>query len=796
MIIRETAIRKTYFISKKNIHTFAILFLITGMCLNTFSLRAQDLTDIVRKNNKRDYREALSLQTDRDFYVSGEQVWFKIHKFNASTDKPDNVSRVVYIELLNRSGFPVNQMKIAISDPAASSTLLLSDTLSTGHYLLRAYTNWMKNFSQHDFAFKTIVVVHPDKIPSLPEEKNQMPETILFFPEGGKLLNGVRAGVLIKAINKTGYPVQTHGIIVDRQQDTVCRVHTSQDGVGIFFILPHRDQQYMLIAGNPPGRKRTFPIGHVDSTGFVLFRIPTVSRSALSLKVVRAPGGQGAKKCLLFIKKGGICSFLEDVIVTDSLTLRLVTDQLPPGVSDILLTSVRGDILASHRIFRPPDDTLQIRAITDKRKYGTREKVNVTISVTDCLHHPVASDLTVTVVKSGLLKHDRMDLDNRDLEKNYRLPGIPHSAMNIYTLFDFYPFPYTGSVSNITTSQPDIQYIPELEEKIMKGTITNYNTNQPLSQTKMFLSFIGKYAQNLIFSTDSSGVFFVNINQTGTRQIVIQPVDTETKNYYTVLAQDFLPGADHPLPGPYFPDTAQLDIFENMIISRQIEKIFRRYTRTDTIKKENRRSFSFYGEPVERIQLSNYIPLSTVREVIKEIVPYVSVYKRKGKSYLQMVSKYYGLTLNHPLVLVDGTPFNDIDQLLHLPASEIEAVEVVNLRYFFEHHLFMGIIHFITKKGNLQSLNPDPGIFRIEYPVLDQKCKAVFPRYDTGKVSHPLIPDFRNTLYWNPSLRTGKDGKATFDFFTSDEAGKYTLYIEGISSDGKKGTVTHNLIIE
>jgi hypothetical protein len=55
-------------------------------------------------------------------------------------------------------------------------------------------------------------------------------------------------------------------------------------------------------------------------------------------------------------------------------------------------------------------------------------------------------------------------------------------------------------------------------------------------------------------------------------------------------------------------------------------------------------------------------------------------------------------------------------------------------------------------------------------------------------------PDYRNTLYWNPSLSTDEKGNAGVTFYTSDEKGKYLITIDGISQDGK--TLTKQLVLE
>jgi hypothetical protein len=47
------------------------------------------------------------------------------------------------------------------------------------------------------------------------------------------------------------------------------------------------------------------------------------------------------------------------------------------------------------------------------------------------------------------------------------------------------------------------------------------------------------------------------------------------------------------------------------------------------------------------------------------------------------------------------------------------------------------------------------------------------------------IPDFRNTLYWNPSVKPDKEGKVSVEFWTSDITSVYEINIQGITKDGK-----------
>jgi len=745
----------------------------------------------VVQNNARRYRESLFLQTDRDIYIPGETVWFKVYKLNACDGTPGNFSRVVYLELLNRSGYPVNQIRIAINKASAASGFRLSDTLSTGKYLLRAYTNWMKNFSQSEFAFKTISVFNPDQAPADIYREDPETDTLFFFPEDGQYIAGTNTKVRFNAYNALQDPLPVSGALVNREGDTVCAVSTPGKRPGFFSFIPRIGEQYRFICQDATGRKTTDLPGKIDSAGIKLIAKKEYDESFLDFSIVSSPALQ-AGTCYLFVHKGGIYRFLRSIKPAKDKDFNLEKKLLPEGISEIILADKNGAIRSVRRIYIPPEDSILIGIRFDKKSYGPRERVSVTIHTTRGTFSPIKANLTVTIAKSGLIKNTRKNIRDRDAYQAYFLAGITDTRdINIHDFPDLLPFePFDTGDADILNLHT-IHYYPELENKLISGKITDFSSG-PMRRSEIFFSYVDKTARCRIFSTDSTGSFFININETGSRELVIQPYAYDMKNYYVELRQDFLPGAQHPLPGSYFPDTSQLTILENAVLTKQIKDIFSS-GRTGSENPERYHNYNFYGEPVHRVVLSDYIPLSDVREVIKEIVPWVSVHKRKGKTIFRMYSDVKDTPLSDPLVLVDGTPFTDLDQLLKLPASGIQAIDVINLRYFFGSHIFNGIIHFITTKGNLEPLELDPGIFRVDYPILDRPRKARFPEYHTETDPSLERPDFRNTLYWNPDLETGDDGTVTFAFYTSDEAGEYTVFVEGISPDGITGKTRYRL---
>jgi len=98
-----------------------------------------------------------------------------------------------------------------------------------------------------------------------------------------------------------------------------------------------------------------------------------------------------------------------------------------------------------------------------------------------------------------------------------------------------------------------------------------------------------------------------------------------------------------------------------------------------------------------------------------------------------------------------------------------------------------GIINIISRKGDLGALEFDLSTFRQEYDCLQEDYLPWYPDYSEDSLKMSPLPDFRNTLYWNPDLKTDVNGHASFEFYTSDESGEFVIEIEGFAHDGSAG---------
>jgi hypothetical protein len=588
-----------------------ILFLLTFL----FSRQSysQQLIDKTSDSDIRNFKEEIFVRTDRDIYISGEEVWFKAYTLNGLANTQDDISKVVYLELLDKNNFPLRQVKVKIEKSSGSASFILPDNISSGNYLIRAYTNWMKNFSTDEFFYRTISVINP------------------------------------------------------------------------FESIDH-------------------------------LKIPPDNKSSDSVNAIAGAQQQGS------------------------------------------IYDIEGNQIIKRFSAGDNKKVINYKITLDKPVYGSRERIRMEISASDMAGNPVETSLSVSVAKSGVVNS----------------PGVS----------SFYR---TGSADSRIHRVDGPENLAELEGHIISGYLRLKTTDEPLKNTDISLSFVGKTARCQFSKTDDKGAFNFVVKESGLNEIVIQPLSPDISGYYIELNQPFSSIFSKFKPAEFYLDSSRLDQINKVIIGMQVNNIYEPFRQTRSGESTTVIP-DFYGKPESTIIMADYIELTSLKEVVKELLPNVYTLKQNGKHDFKLINKFRGQPFeNKPLVLVDGVPVYDFEKVLSINSKEIEKAEIINTRYFISGNVFDGIVSFITKKANLGVMEFDNSIFRQAYEGCQVQNSFYSPDYSAAATKDKHIPDFRNTLYWKPDLQTGKDGKGEIEFFTSDESSDYEIVVEGISPDGKTG---------
>ena len=103
--------------------------------------------------------EKVYLHTDRTYYYPGNDIWFKAYLIDAYDRSLSDLSRNLHVELISPSGGIISDRIIRLDGGLGNGDFRLPDSLSSGRYRLRAYTNYMRNFSDQIFFNKEINII-------------------------------------------------------------------------------------------------------------------------------------------------------------------------------------------------------------------------------------------------------------------------------------------------------------------------------------------------------------------------------------------------------------------------------------------------------------------------------------------------------------------------------------------------------------------------------------------------------------------------------------------------------------
>ncbi|HEX4851801.1 MAG TPA: hypothetical protein VFV08_13385, partial [Puia sp.] len=214
-------------------------------------------------------QEKIYVHVDKSFYVPGEIIWFKVYCVDGYANKPLNLSKVAYVEVLSSDQKPLLQAKIDMKNGSGNGSFLIPYTANSGNYQFRAYTSWMKNYPPEFFFEKTISIVNPSKRPDWPQGK--APDyDIQFFPEGGNLVYGLESVVGFRAADRSGKGVNCSGVIVNNKGDTITHFQSLKFGLGQLKFTPKTGETYSAIIETPDKNQIKSSLDNIYPTGYVM----------------------------------------------------------------------------------------------------------------------------------------------------------------------------------------------------------------------------------------------------------------------------------------------------------------------------------------------------------------------------------------------------------------------------------------------------------------------------------------------------------------------------------------------
>lgn len=125
------------------------------------SAQGQDIQQFLEKlqdHSLSNAQEKVYLHTDKPVYSAGENIFFKSYSTIGSNNLFSSLSGILYAELISPANEIVQRVTISTPMGIGIGDFTLSDTITEGVYLVRAYTNWMKNAGEDYFFDKKVPI--------------------------------------------------------------------------------------------------------------------------------------------------------------------------------------------------------------------------------------------------------------------------------------------------------------------------------------------------------------------------------------------------------------------------------------------------------------------------------------------------------------------------------------------------------------------------------------------------------------------------------------------------------------
>ena len=803
-------------------------------------------------------REKAYLHFDNTSYYVGDTIWFKAYVTLAEQQTFSQISRPLYVELVDQTGHIADKQIIKLTQGEGNGQFILPPSMLSGYYEVRAYTRWMLAFNEPQYFSRTFPIyqlTNSDKLersittyelsssmenrPSETEEKLN----VRFFPEGGQLVEGVTSQVAFKAESKNEGNIELSGTIYTKEGAEITSFETLHDGMGRFEYTP--SAQPAIAKVDFQGKKYEFTLPQALPKGYVL---STVSNAGALLVRVFCNAATPQDTLAVFISHQGR-PYVHQLISCRSDAPQefiLPTRKLPAGVLQVSLINRAGNTLCERFVFANPRAPLQISTKKLKEVYAPYAPIRCELQIKNAKGEPVSGELSVSIrdgVRSDYLEYDNNIFTDllltSDLKGYIHQPGYyfaspsPRKQTELDVLLMVHGWRKYDMSQAISTAPFTPLQLPETQ-LALNGQVKSTILKNKLKD--IALSVIVKKDDQFITGgtvTDENGRFSIPVEDfEGTTEAVIQTrkVGKErNKDASILIDRNFSPAPrayGYKELHPEWKDLAywqqKAESFDSLYMDsiRKVEGLYvldeveiksKRRQGSNMATKINEKSIDAYYDVRRSVDLlrDNGKIVTTIPELMEKLSPQFDWDRSNDKlTYRQKPICY--IMDNH---------------ILSETETQMMLTEVDGLASIIISKGTGGIDDDIIQNTKMSEVTDSTGVdiskldkysvfYLIPLPrrdVLNKSQTAVLGTRQTVIQGYthaleyysPAYPtkelymdkvDKRRTLYWNPSVRTDENGKAVIECYNNQYSTPVIIQAETMSKDGQIGSMKYSTI--
>ncbi|WP_175499723.1 TonB-dependent receptor plug domain-containing protein [Algoriphagus aquimarinus] len=805
---------------KKTKYRLGTLFGFIALVLISFSPATDPLDRIISSFEKylaESPQEKVYIHIDRDDYAAGETIWLKAYLTAGPYHEASLLSNTIYVELINSSGEVIQQHQLFSPEGFAAGQVELDESLPSGNYLVRSYTNWMRNADAAYFFHKQIKIWNTqDPINNVLSDEAI---ALQFFPEGGNLVNGIMSKVGFKAIGKDGLGKLVKGKVLEDEQE-VATFESNKLGMGVFALMPKEGKKYTALLENSD---EIVPLPKALDSGIILSVTNSPTTADILVKVQASENSNLQTVYLLAQTRGIVCASSQADLSKNVSFIRIPKKEFPSGIAQITVLDETGNPLAERLVFIDHQDQMTITASMNKSIYRPREQVQVDIEVKDKEGKPMEANLSMTIFDGGQVA---VDVNKETIQSNLLLsselkghiesPGYYFNPSNQNREKDLDILMLTQGWRKFTIKQAlsenALDPIYRVERGLsIRGVLTDSKNNQPLEEGTVSYLSLFPIAESKTATSNSTGEFEIHdLIFFDSTKVILQGNSRNRKSATIFIDRSYhSPSLAYHIPStPIRPGDLEQSFITKATERTAIEKAFdfdNSELALEGVEVKGKRIdapspiSSTYGAGTVQMQVAGNIGLENQQHPLDLVKGRVSGVQITGtgpssKILIQGVGSINSSM--EPLILLNDFPIK-LESLQTLPVHEIQNYTVWKGpdTAIFGARGANGVIGFYTKKeigGAIAASEKDERPPVIGYQIAKEFYSPKYPLQELNQAK----PDRRATLLWAPNIQSDSLGKASVSFFNSDAENVIYGEIEGISSGGKPGILRFSYTIE
>lgn len=706
------------------------------------------------------------------------------------------------MELLNANKKVIKSVVLYSPNGFSHGDFHLDDSLTQGNYILRGYTNYMKNAGDDFFFYKEFALLQRGAKGNSEPQVYSDSIDLQFFPEGGNLVDcGVVNRIAFKATGPDGRPIEVEGEIMDRSGRVVKSFKSEHDGLGMVAMLTSARETYKVHVTKPANVAKVYELPKVHEKGFVMQAYDAGSDVKVVVYSNYASAENAVPINLVAQARGKVCFAAKSTIAGSSVVFNMPKSKFPQGIGHITLFDGSGIPHCERLIYVNRNSNLALKITPDKNSYSKRGRVELVLDAAYSIGDPAMGDFSISVY--DLDKVQPQDLYPLNMENYLQLtsdlkgyihnPGYYFKDTLRQTKHHLDLLLMTQGWSRfkwqdvLSETLPSIKFSNEHGIPV-SGRVQLPNPKKTVMAKIKILTGDGKFR---LVESDSSGRFYSNdLVYFDSTQMMIQTQNAKGINHEFKFSYDPFYTAWPMRYDATRPDAIYAPHFLQQETKRRAVAKANEFTTGTTVLKAVEVT-ALKDDPAVKTHLRNAQVVDFTKIIGSYPTALHALQGRVGGLELRGVPPDVNLSIRGSgkiVYLLNGTMRVDADYINSLSFQDVESIEVLKgvaegMRYGDG---VDGVISVNLAKGG-RGFIPSPGVHAFKYPGFYTAREFYSPKYDVPHDSHRL-EDVRTTLYWNPRVRTDKNGKASVSFFASDVASRYAVVVEGISRDGYPGS--------